>query len=52
MSSDSEGPIEETGVLDHLFGVWYPTHHVVGVGRGDPMARTNERWQPLARSRV
>ena len=31
MSHDSEGPIDETGVLDHLFGVWYPTRHLVGV---------------------
>jgi hypothetical protein len=31
MSNDSEAPIEETGVLAHLFGVWYPKHHVVGI---------------------
>jgi hypothetical protein len=31
MSNDSETPLEETGVLDHLFGVWYPKYHVVGV---------------------
>jgi hypothetical protein len=31
MSHDPEGPLEETGVLDHLFGVWYPKYHVVGV---------------------
>ena len=31
MSSDSEAPLEETGVLAHLFGVWYPKHHVVGI---------------------
>jgi hypothetical protein len=31
MSKDSEGRMEETGVLAHLFGVWYPKHHVVGI---------------------
>jgi hypothetical protein len=31
MSNDSEAPIEETGVLAHLFGVWYPKHHVVAI---------------------
>jgi hypothetical protein len=31
MSNDSEAPLEETGVLAHLFGVWYPKHHVVGI---------------------
>jgi hypothetical protein len=31
MREDSEGRMEETGVLAHLFGVWYPTHHVVGI---------------------
>jgi hypothetical protein len=23
--------MQETGVLAHLFGVWYPKHHVVGI---------------------
>jgi hypothetical protein len=31
MSNDSEAPMEETGVLSHLFGVWYPKHYVVGI---------------------
>ena len=32
MSNDSEAPFEERGgVLAHLFGVWYPKHHVVGI---------------------
>jgi hypothetical protein len=31
MSNDSEGPMEERGVLAHLFGVWYPKHYVVGI---------------------
>jgi hypothetical protein len=31
MSDDSEAPMKETGVLAHLFGVWYPKHHVVGI---------------------
>ena len=31
MSKDSEVSFEEKGVLAHLFGVWYPKHHVVGI---------------------
>jgi hypothetical protein len=31
MRKDSEGHLEETGVLAHLFGVWYPKHYLVGV---------------------
>ena len=31
MSKDSEASFEETGVLAHLFGVWYPKHYVVGI---------------------
>jgi hypothetical protein len=31
MRNDSEGPLEETGVLAHLFGVWYPKHYIVGI---------------------
>jgi hypothetical protein len=31
MSKDSKEPIENTSVLTHLFGVWYPKHHVVGI---------------------
>src|SRR5918996_2817292 len=31
MSNDSEAPLEQTGVLGHLFGVWYPKHYVVGI---------------------
>jgi hypothetical protein len=31
MSNDSEAPGEKTGVLAHLFGVWYPKHYVVGI---------------------
>jgi hypothetical protein len=31
MSKDSEARSEQTGVLAHLFGVWYPKHYVVGI---------------------
>jgi hypothetical protein len=31
MSNDSEGPMEETCALTHLFGVWYPRHSIVGI---------------------
>jgi hypothetical protein len=30
MTNDSDAPMEKT-VLAHLFGVWYPKHHVVGI---------------------
>jgi hypothetical protein len=31
MSNDSETRGEQTGVLGHLFGVWYPKHYLVGI---------------------
>jgi hypothetical protein len=31
MSHDPDAPSEDTSVLAHLFGVWYPKHYVVGV---------------------
>jgi hypothetical protein len=31
MTNDSEARSEDTSVLAHLFGVWYPKHHVVGI---------------------
>jgi hypothetical protein len=31
MRNDSDGHLEETGVLAHLFGVWYPKHYLVGI---------------------
>jgi hypothetical protein len=38
MSKGSERRFEETGVLAHLFGVWYPKHHVVGIIEDRSMA--------------